>query len=59
MTRADAAAVLGRLAVGLTPDEAGAARLLERIAAAEDPEGLRSALMEHGAAALLEQRDRP
>jgi len=57
MTRAEALAQLGRLAVGLAPD----LRLLERIAGHEDAEALRDALVEVGATALLDgaEGDRP
>ena len=54
MTRADASAVLHSLAVGLAPDLAGCARLLERVAGHEEAEALRAALTELGARALLD-----
>ena len=54
MTRPEALALLRRLAVGLVPDQAGCARLLERVAASEDAEALRDALTEEGARAVLE-----
>ncbi len=53
MTRDGAVEVLRRLAVGLGPDLAGCARLLERISETDDAEALRDALVETGARALL------
>ncbi len=55
MTRAGALATVRRLALGLDPDLAGVSRLLERIAASEDAEALRDALVDLGAMALLDQ----
>jgi hypothetical protein len=54
MTQPEARAQLRRLAVGLATDLAGCSRLLERVAASEDAEALRDALIEEGARALLE-----
>jgi hypothetical protein len=51
--RARALATLYALAGGLPAGEAGAARLLERIAASDEPEALRAALTELGALAIL------
>lgn len=55
MTRPEALALVSRLAVGLAPDVAGVARLLERIAQDDRAEEMRAALVEHGAAALLDE----
>ena len=55
MTREQALEELRRLAGGLAPDDACCQRLLERIAASDDPEMLRAVLMERGARALLEE----
>jgi hypothetical protein len=54
VTRAEALAALRVLTVGLAPDLAGQARLLERIASHEEHEALRDALTEEGARALLD-----
>lgn len=54
MTRADALSTLRRMAHGLAADLAGCARLLERVAADEEAEALRDALVELGAHELLE-----
>ena len=54
MNRQEAVTALQRLAVGLEPDVAGEARLLERVSSSHDPEALRDALVELGAEALLE-----
>lgn len=54
MNRAEAEAALRRLAHGLEPDLAGERRLLERVSEQDDPEQLRAALVEMGAARLLE-----
>ena len=53
MSRAEALAVLSRLAHGLGPDEAGVERLLERISSDDEAAMLRDALIEAGAFALL------
>lgn len=58
MDRASAEAALRKLAIGLAPDLAGCARLLERISAHENPEALRDALTEQGVRALLEAEAR-
>lgn len=54
MTREAALVDLRRLAVGLEPDLAGQRRLLERVAESDHSEELRDALIEMGAAALLD-----
>lgn len=54
MTRPEALEELIRLAHGLLPDEVGVRRLLERVAAGDDPELLRAALAEEGARRVLE-----
>lgn len=54
MTRLEALDQLRKLAHGLRPDLAGSARLLERIAAHEDAEELRAALVECGARLVLD-----
>jgi len=59
VTRQDALQALRRLAVGLAPDLAGCARLLERVSVHEDAEALRDALTELGAEALLDREARP
>ena len=54
MTRAEAVAIVRRLAAGLDPTDTGVRRLLERISVRDDAEALRDALTEAGAAAVLE-----
>jgi hypothetical protein len=56
LSRAEALAVLSRLAHGLGPDEAGVERLLERISSDDAASMLRDALIEAGAFALLRER---
>jgi len=58
MTPEVALAAVSRLAVGLRPEQAGVDLLLERIARRDDSEVLRAALVERGAAALLEKEIR-
>lgn len=55
MTREAALRELCRLACGLGPDLVGERRLLERIAATDTAEELRAALLELGAARLLDE----
>ena len=57
-TRRQTLEELRRLAAGLSPTDAAVVRLLERIAAAEEPERLRALLTELGARALLESLTR-
>jgi hypothetical protein len=52
MTREQATLELHRLCHGLAPDDACVRRLLERIAASDEPEALRAALAELGAREL-------
>ena len=59
MTRVEALAALRQLCHGLASDLAGCARLLERIAATDDAEALRDALVELGAAEPLDREVRP
>ena len=54
-SRAEALAVLERMAGGLEADDAGVARLLERASQQEAPELLRDVLVELGALALLRE----
>ncbi len=54
MTRSEALDAVRKLAAGLTPDLAGCARLLARVANHDDAEALRDVLTEAGARALLE-----
>ncbi len=53
MKRDDALEELQGLAVGLTGDDEGRDRLLERVSQAEEPEALRALLAELGAESLL------
>jgi len=59
MTRQEALVALRRLAVGLAPDLAGVARLLERVSVHDEAEALRAVLTERGAEALLDEDARP
>lgn len=59
MTRPEALEELRHLAHGLQSDDAGVRRLMERAAAADDPELLRAALAEEGARRLLEELAAP
>ncbi len=52
--RPETLAELRRLAVGLLRDDTSVRRLLERVAAAEEPERLRALLTELGAKSLLD-----
>jgi hypothetical protein len=54
VTRGQAEETLKTLALGLAPDVAGHARLMERISVHTDAELLRDLLTEEGARALLE-----
>ena len=54
MTRGQTLAELRHLASGLPPDDASLRRLLERIAAEDEPERLRALLTELGARWLLD-----
>jgi hypothetical protein len=54
MTRSEALAAVRRLASGLAADQAGILRLLERVSLDEDAEALRDALVELGAAVVLD-----
>ena len=54
MTREDALQALQRLAVGLEPDLAGCARLLERVSVHEEAEVLRDVLVELGVRVVLD-----
>ena len=56
MTRQEALDVVGRLSAGLGADDAGVRRLLERVSQHDEAERLRDALIEAGAAAVLEAR---
>jgi hypothetical protein len=53
LARARALATLHALARGLPPGPDGAGRLLERVAATDEPESLRAALVELGALAVV------
>ncbi len=57
MTRETAVDTLRRLSAGLLPDDPGVRRLLERIAATDEPELLRGLLVEAGARAVLVEAD--
>ena len=54
MTRGETMTAIRTLAAGLEADDAGIRRLLERISVHDAAETLRDALVEAGAAALLE-----
>jgi hypothetical protein len=54
VTRPEALVLLRSLTLGLDPDLAGVARLMERISARDEAELLRDALTELGARALLD-----
>jgi hypothetical protein len=58
VTREQALAAVRRLAIGLETNQAGVARLLERVSQHHAAETLRDALTELGAEALLEGKAR-
>lgn len=57
MTRGEALATVYRLAAGLGPDLAACGRLLERVAAHDEGEALRAALIELGAERVLDDAE--
>ena len=59
MTREQALTAVRRLALGLEANQAGVARLLERVSQHHAAETLRDALTELGAEALLDAEGRP